>query len=140
MAQSPALIGKSSLSGWLDRSKAASASGESPAISIQDFEAAWSPRFATGEIEQLVIPRRTMARRKANATMLAPDEVDRALRLARIQINADRVFGDADRASHWLRAPNRKLSGQSPLQILKDEAGAMLVEEILVQIDHGLYT
>jgi putative toxin-antitoxin system antitoxin component (TIGR02293 family) len=130
----------SQLGDWLDKSKQAVASGHKQALSVEDFEAAWSPRFASEEIEQLVIPRRTLARRKASDTMLAPDEVDRALRLARIQVEADRVFGEEKRASHWLRYPNRKLSGQSPLQVLKDEAGTMLVEEMLVQIDHGIYT
>ena len=124
---------------WLDRSMLAAAAGLDQSLSVKEFEAAWSPRFATAEIEELVIPRRTMARRKATDTMLAPEEVDRALRLARIQTKADRVFGEAERASLWLRSPNKRLSGQSPLQVLKHEAGAMLIEEMLVQIDHGIY-
>jgi putative toxin-antitoxin system antitoxin component (TIGR02293 family) len=124
---------------WLDTSKAAVASGHDQALSVKDLEAAWSPRFAASEIEELVIPRRTMARRKASSSMLTADEVDRAIRLARVQTKADRVFGEAERASLWLRSPNKRLSGQSPLQVLKTEAGAMLVEEMLVQIDHGMY-
>lgn len=140
MAQTSTQANDSNLLGWLNKSKQAVASGHNPALSVQEFEAAWSPRFDSDEIEQLVIPRRTMARRRASAAMLTPDEVDRALRLARVQIKADRVFGEAERASLWLRFPNPKLNGQSPLQVLKDEAGTMLVEEILVQIDHGIYT
>lgn len=133
------LANGSKLGKWLDKSKQAAASGLTQSLSVKDFEAAWSPHFASAEIEELVIPRRTMARRKAAATMLAPEEVDRAMRLARIQTRADRVFGEAARASLWLRSPNKRLSGQSPLQVLKHEAGAMLVEEMLVQIDHGIY-
>ena len=142
MAQHPGSVGFSrdaKLGKWLDKSKLSAAAGQDQLLSVKEFEAAWSPRFATAEIEELVIPRRTMARRKAAATMLAPDEVDKALRLARIQTKADRVFGEADRASLWLRSPNKRLSGQSPLQVLKNEAGTMLVEEMLVQIDHGIY-
>jgi putative toxin-antitoxin system antitoxin component (TIGR02293 family) len=140
MAHVSAQATEGKLLGWLNKSKQAVASGHSPTLSVQEFEAAWSPRFDSDEIDQLVIPRRTMARRRATAAMLAPEEVDRALRLARIQIKADRVFGEAERASQWLRFPNPKLNGQAPLQVLKDEAGTMLVEEILVQIDHGIYT
>lgn len=142
MAKSAAIgefVKDTKLGNWLDKSKEAVASGHDQSLSVKDLEAAWSPRFAASEIEELVIPRRTLARRKASSTMLSPDEVDRALRLARIQTKADRVFGEADRASLWLRSPNKRLSGQSPLQVLKNEAGAMLVEEMLVQIDHGIY-
>ncbi len=124
---------------WLSESKRAAAAGEGKALSVKELETAWSQRFATAEIAELVIPRRTLARRKAAAEKLTPEEQDRAFRLAQIQVEADRVFGNPDKASRWLRTANNRLSGQTPLSILRSAAGAALVEEMLVQIDHGMF-
>lgn len=124
---------------WLDQQGKAARTGVPVIVTLQDIESAWAPRFAKAEIEELVIPRRTMARRKASAADLTPEETDRAFRLAQIQMEADRVFGNPEKASRWLRTPNRRLSGQTPLSLLRTAAGAALVAEMLVQIDHGMF-
>jgi putative toxin-antitoxin system antitoxin component (TIGR02293 family) len=124
---------------WIDNSKLAAASGHSPSMSVKDLEAAWAPRFDADEIDALVIPRRTMARRKAAQAQLSPEEQDRAFTLAQIQLEADRVFANPEKASRWLRTRNNRLSGQTPLSLLATAAGAAVVTEMLVQIDHGLY-
>lgn len=113
-------------------------SGEAPTMNAADL-AAWSPRFTALEIEELVVPKRTLARRKANQEPLTPEETDKALRLARISAEADRVFGDPSKAYRWLRHPNPVFHGKTPLELLKTEAGAMLVDELLGQIDHGMF-
>lgn len=96
-------------------------------------------RFAALELEELVIPHRTMARRLAKKESLTQEETDKAVRLARVVREADRVFGNAGKADRWLRSPLKRLSNQTPLELLKSEAGAMLVEEVLGQIDHGMF-
>ena len=127
------------LGDWLTHSKQAAAAGEAQILSVKDLEATWSPRFASEELDELVIPRRTLARRKATASKLTPDEHDKAFRLAQIQLQADRVFGNPEKASRWLRTQNSRISGQTPLSILRSAAGAALVAEMLVQIDHGMF-
>ncbi len=127
------------LDAWLDRQVKAAQSGKPMTVTVRDIESAWADRFAKAEIEDLVIPRRTMARRKSTATELTPDETDRAFRLAQIQTEADRIFANPEKASRWLRTPNRKLSGQTPLSVLRTAAGAALVTEMLGQIDHGMF-
>jgi uncharacterized protein (DUF2384 family) len=52
---------------------------------------------------------------------------------------ADRVFGDEKKAMAWLRRPNASMSGQIPLNLMKDELGAAVVREALEQIDHGIF-
>jgi uncharacterized protein (DUF2384 family) len=52
---------------------------------------------------------------------------------------ADRVFGDEDKAEAWLHRPNATLSGQRPIDLLKDEPGAAVVREMLERIDHGIF-
>jgi Protein of unknown function (DUF2384) len=66
-------------------------------------------------------------------------ESDRANRLARIVELSDRVFGDTEKSSRWLRKPRVKLTGQTPLELLVTDAGAAVVEEMLHRIDHGMY-
>jgi putative toxin-antitoxin system antitoxin component (TIGR02293 family) len=123
----------------LNKQMADTAVGDSHPLHVRDLEASWSPRFADEEIEHLVIPRRTLARRKASAEPLSLDETDRAIRLARVQTEADRVFANQEKASLWLRSPNHRISGQTPLSLLRTEAGALTIVEILGQIDHGMY-
>src|SRR4051812_36690382 len=55
------------------------------------------------EIYALVLPRRTLAHRRARREALSPDESDRVVRVARIAALAEHVFGDPERAWRWLR-------------------------------------
>ncbi|HXO70970.1 MAG TPA: MbcA/ParS/Xre antitoxin family protein [Bradyrhizobium sp.] len=52
---------------------------------------------------------------------------------------AVRVFGDEEKAESWLHRPNASLSGQKPVDLLKDEFGAVVVRETLERIDHGMF-
>lgn len=53
---------------------------------------------------------------------------------------AHSVFGDEAKAERWLGRSNRSLSGQTPLDLMKDELGVAVVREILEQIAHGIVT
>ena len=90
------------------------------------------------EIYSLIVPRRTLTHRRARREALSREESDRAVRLARLAALAEQVFGDPDRAWHWLRASKRQFKGRSPLQFMATEAGARLVEELLHRIDEGM--
>lgn len=91
------------------------------------------------EVYRLVIPRRTLSHRRAKRQSLSQEESDRAVRLARIVALAEGVFGDRAKALHWLRKPNHRFEGRTPLGLVVTEAGARLVEELLYQIDHGIF-
>jgi putative toxin-antitoxin system antitoxin component (TIGR02293 family) len=90
------------------------------------------------EIYSLIVPRRTLTHRRARREALSREESDRAVRLARLAALAEQVFGDPERAWHWLRASKRQFEGRSPLQFMATEAGARLVEELLHRIDEGM--
>jgi putative toxin-antitoxin system antitoxin component (TIGR02293 family) len=90
------------------------------------------------EIYSLIVPRRTLTHRRARHEALSREESDRAVRLARLAAFAQQVFGDPERAWHWLRATKRQFEGRSPLQFMVTEAGARLVEELLHRIDEGM--
>ena len=95
--------------------------------------------FSTEEIHRFVAPRRTLARRVEKGEPLTLAENDSAQRLLRISELADKVFGDHEKAHHWLRNPNRALKGIAPIDLLESETGARLVEQSLYQIDYGIY-
>lgn len=94
--------------------------------------------YSDEEINTLVVPRRTRARRQAQNEPLSVEETDRALRLERIASLATRTFGQGDKAQRWLRKPKRQLEGETPLAFLKSETGARIVEDMLHRIEHGI--
>lgn len=107
-------------------------------LSVQSAAALTAHGLTDAELYALVVPRRTLAHRRARDEPLSREESDRAVRLARITALAEEVFGDDDKASRWLRKPKRRFDGRTPLQLLATEAGARLIEEALYRIDHGL--
>jgi len=94
--------------------------------------------YSDEEIWRLVVPRRTLARRHAANEPLTVEETDRALRLERIAVHAERVFGDPAKAYRWMRKPKRALNGATPVNFLASEAGARIIEGWLHRIDHGM--
>lgn len=118
--------------------EAARGDGVLPDLTVKSL-GPWSRRFSQTEIEELIIPKRTFARRKARNEPLNAEETDRAYRVARISAEADRVFANPGKADKWLRHPTRALGGKPPFELLKSEAGARVVEELLGQIDHGMF-
>jgi len=94
--------------------------------------------LSDNEIYQLVVPRRTLTHRVASRQPLSQHESDRAVRVARITAMAEQIFGDPKRAWRWLRKPKRRFGGKSPLAMLTTEAGAHLVEEMIIQLEYGM--
>jgi putative toxin-antitoxin system antitoxin component (TIGR02293 family) len=89
------------------------------------------------EVYSGVLPRRTLSHRVARREPLTRDESDRVVRIARTAAFGERVFGERERFWRWFRAPKRQFDGRSPLQMLQTEAGARLVEELLIGVDEG---
>lgn len=80
---------------------------------------------------------RTLARRKKEIR-LPSDESERAYRVARlIEIAAD-ILGSKEETQGWMKENNFALGNQRPLDLIRTEPGAQLVERILRQIEHGI--
>lgn len=92
------------------------------------------------EADELVIPRRTLSHRKQKAQRLTLEESDKLSRITRITARAAETLSSQENAVAWLREPNGALAGQTPLDLLRSGEGAVLVEQILGRIDHGVYT
>lgn len=96
------------------------------------------------EFHRIVIPLRTYRHRKERLNrgeneMLTPDESDKAVRAARVLALAERVFANRDKALSWMRKPKKRFDGETPMDMLRTEAGGRLVEEMLIQVDEGIF-
>ena len=91
------------------------------------------------EVDALVIPLRTLQHRRSRREKLTVDESDRVMKIMRILSQTEKLYGSRERALAWLRNPNARLGGRAPLSLLKTDAGSRIVEELLVQIDEGMF-
>ncbi len=91
------------------------------------------------EVFRIIIPLRTWKHRKSRHQALSKEESERVVRAARILARAQAVLGDPESALDWLRTSRRRFEGRSPLQMLSTESGGRLVEQMLIQIDEGMF-
>lgn len=76
-----------------------------------------SGRLTLGEIDQIVLPRKTLASRRKLGN-LTPEQSDRLVRVARVLAAAEETFGTQEKAGVWLRRPTRALAGETPLTVI----------------------
>lgn len=86
------------------------------------------------------IPLRTLTRRMASDARLTAVESDRTVRLAQVYATAVETLGTGEKATAWLKTPNRALRGVRPLDQLDTDPGVREVEEILGRIAYGVYS
>jgi putative toxin-antitoxin system antitoxin component (TIGR02293 family) len=91
------------------------------------------------EVFGVIVPLRTWKHRKSRRQSLSKEESERAIRTAKILARAQAVMGDQETALEWLRTPKRRFEGRTPIQMLSTEAGGRLVEQMLIQIDQGMF-
>ena len=91
------------------------------------------------DIYDVVIPARTLKHRRSRKQPLSPDESDKLARLVRVFDQAVSVFGDTDQARGWLQAPKKRFRERTPLHMLRTDLGGRMVEEMLGQIDEGMF-
>lgn len=90
-----------------------------------------------GDLETLVIPRRTLANRR-RLGRLSPEQSDRLLRVARLIAEAMETFGSKEKALSWLRRSTSLLGGRTPIERLDTDIGCREVETALGRIGHGI--
>ncbi|MGD0631314.1 MAG: antitoxin Xre/MbcA/ParS toxin-binding domain-containing protein [Terracidiphilus sp.] len=91
------------------------------------------------EVHAVIIPARTLQHRRSRNERLTIEESDRAIRAIRVFSAAEGVYESRERALQWLRRPHPRLSGRTPISLLKTDTGARIVEELLGQIDEGYF-
>ena len=95
--------------------------------------------FNRSEIDQVVIPSRTLQHRRSRREKLSVEESDRVLRITRALSAAEATYGSRERALAWLRRPIPRLGNRTPLSLLTTDSGTRIVEETLIQINEGMF-
>ena len=91
------------------------------------------------DVYKIVIPARTLKHRRDKKQTLTTDESDKLARLARVFDHAVQVFGDPERAMRWLSRPKHRFDERTPIEMTQTDSGARGVEEMLGQIEYGLF-
>ena len=91
------------------------------------------------EVCGVIINPRTLKHRRSKNQPLSKEESERAVRAGRVLARAQAVLGDQRSALKWLRAPKQRFENHSPMEMLSTEPGGRLVEEMLIQIDEGMF-
>jgi putative toxin-antitoxin system antitoxin component (TIGR02293 family) len=91
------------------------------------------------EIDSIIIPQRTLQHRRSRRQKLTVEESDRVLRAVRVLSLAESVYRNRERGLDWVRKPHARLDGRAPLSLLKTDTGSRFVEELLIQIDEGMF-
>ena len=89
------------------------------------------------EIGDLIIKPRTLSHRRANRSKLTVEESDRAARVARAIALAENTFANRDKADRWLHKRLNTLGGRTPMELIRTDAGARIVENLMARISWG---
>jgi len=95
--------------------------------------------IAMKNLLEVVIPARTLKHRRQRQEPLNLDESDRLARVARLYELSVKIFGDPEKARRWLTKPKIIFEERSPLSMMHTEVGGNCVEEMLYQIDEGVF-
>ena len=89
------------------------------------------------EIGDLIIKPRTLSHRRASRSKLTVEESDRAARVARTFALAEKTFANRDKADRWLHKSLNSLGGRTPMELIRTDAGARIVENLMARISWG---
>lgn len=92
----------------------------------------------SAEERDRIIPLKTLKSKLASNQRLTVSESDRLFRFVHVNAMAEVIFGDAEKAKHWLSTPKSRFSGSSPYAMLSTIQGTHLVEEMLIQAAEGM--
>ena len=104
---------------------------------VQAIDALKQSGVTEAEVASLIIKPRTLSHRRANGGRLTVDESDRAARVARGLVLAERTFANREKASRWLHRSLGALGGRTPMEWIRTDAGARVVENLLARISWG---
>jgi len=108
-----------------------------PLSTLEEFSA--YSGIAVKNLLEVVIPARTLKHRRQRQEPLNLEESDRLARVTRLYELGVRVFGNPDKARRWLTKPKIRFEERTPLTMMHTDFGGRQVEEMLIQIDEGMF-
>ena len=112
----------------MSKVKKGARSRRSSRVLAVDQQARTAPKAVTNAAEQL-------PRRNSEAVVLKANPVELTHAVAR----ATEGFGDEDTAFRWLGTPVAALDYATPISCLGTHQGAVRVNDVLTQIEHGVW-
>ncbi|MBZ5523842.1 MAG: DUF2384 domain-containing protein [Acidobacteriia bacterium] len=91
------------------------------------------------EVFNIIINPRILKHCTSKRQPLSKEESERAIRAVRILARAQAVMGSQASALSWLRKPRKRFADRPPIEMLSTEPGGRLVEQMLIQIDEGMF-
>jgi putative toxin-antitoxin system antitoxin component (TIGR02293 family) len=88
---------------------------------------------------RLDIPASTYFAKKKSRKLLDNYTTEKFIRLIQVMQKASKVLGHKE-AKNWLYRPIPSLGNELPINLLDTEPGHRLVEQTLLQIEHGVYS
>lgn len=82
------------------------------------------------------LPEGVRIKRPFRKLVVDHDPLDEQRRVKKL---AGQVFGDEQKAMHWLSTPKDRLSGRSPLEMLETSQGLQEVERVLIALQEGYF-
>lgn len=84
---------------------------------------------------------RTVNRRRgAPRRALSREQSDRTWQFAELMVRAIEVFGSQEEAERWFRSPAMALEQKRPIDLVTSSIGVKMVEQLLIRLEHGVYT
>ena len=108
--------------------------GVSPAVFVAASQHFGMPR--TNFAKLIGMSPATAERKVKSGSLLGPNETEKLSRIALVENEAEKVFGESEMARNWLTKDN-SLLGATPLSMLDTETGAAEVRKILSAIAYG---
>lgn len=87
----------------------------------------------------LDVNKRTITRWKTGGTRLSSQQIDRIDVLGSILDLGKRVLGAEGELKLWMNSAVFSLEGQKPMDLIRTESGRKRVENVLLQIESGVY-
>lgn len=86
-----------------------------------------------------VIPRQTLSSTGKRAHhRLTTAQSEKLIRIARTYALAEEAFGDRDRGTHWMGAPNPALDNARPVELLDTAPGGEVIRQMLGRLMYGV--
>ena len=96
-------------------------------------------RHGVSAVNVGIINARTLRHRRTKGERLSPEEGDRFYRVSKLVVLAEEVFGNKDKAAHWLNKPQKAFGGLTALEAAATTPGYVAAEEVLERINHGFF-
>lgn len=106
-------------------------------FSVETIDALKERGVTDREVGDLIVKPRTLSHRRANRSRLTVEESDRAARVARTMALAERAFANREKGDRWLHKNLDALGGCAPMEFIRTDAGARIVENLLARISWG---